>query len=722
MRKARNITAASLSLILATSLGCGTGLAYAEEPSNEPISSEEIGQADSSQGEENDLQLSDGGLNDSGELSVGSEPEVSDEGTVSDDAAFAEEGIDDSSVYYRNDAGEFAYTPEGALTIEDLPAEPMMLAARSSFRVSVTELGGVDRYETVAKEALYAFGSCNTAVVASGLGYADSIAAAGLAGSLDCPILLTNYDYVPDVTADALKSLGVKHVVLLGSEDVANASAKRQLQEIVGSSGTVERVAGADRYATQMAVYEYGKKRGFWTGDTVIVSAATGFADALSISPVSYALKAPVFFCDESGYFPAEQERVLKNELKAKNFLITGSEVVVSQKALNVAKGLASSRGGSAVRLGGDDRYQTSQEIAKYAVKNLGFSWDNVAFASGEGPYDSLGGGVVQGKERSVLLLADGTNSSSVNVIKQSGGSVSTGLKFFGSTVVVPADVRSKICSTLGAEYLGNVSYVSYGISRSRMAELQVARGEGNGYGYDDFYSALNPDQHEYGTSAFYQFAVLNNGYSGVSASSINGYVSANCTYQENSTGRKSALRNAGQYFVNAAKASGVNEAYLLAHGIWESGWGCSELASGWTPTADGYVTVNGTKYPYKKGTTYYNFYGIGAVDSGPLSGGRAMAVKEGWTSPQKAITGAAEWIASNYLNRSNPGQQNTLYLMKWDVPGAAATGSAWHEYCTGLDSWVLGIAKIMGNCYSYAGMSFDETDVAFSVPVYAGN
>lgn len=413
---------------------------------------------------------------------------------------------------------------------------------------------------------------------------------------------------------------------------------------------------------------------------------------------------------------------MLKNELKAKNFLITGSEVVVSQKAFSFAKGLASSRGGSAVRLGGADRYQTSQEIARYAVKNLGFSWDNVAFASGEGPYDSLGGGVVQGKERSVLLLADGTNSDSVNVINQSGGSVSTGLKFFGSTVVVPADVRENICNALGVEYLGNVSYALYGISRSRMAELQVARGESNGYGYDDFYRALNPDQHEYGTSAFYQFAILNSGYSGVTALNINGYVSANCKYQESSTGRISALRNAGQYFVNAAKASGVNEAYLLAHSIWESGWGCSELASGWTPTEDGYVTVNGTKYPYKKGATYYNFYGIGAVDSGPLSGGRAMAVKEGWTSPQKAIMGAAEWIADNYLNRSNPGQQNTLYLMKWDVPGAAKTGSAWHEYCTGLDSWVLGIAKIMGNCYSYAGISFDDTGLTFSVPVYAGN
>lgn len=192
-------------------------MAYAEEPYDETIPRVEIGQVDSSQ-EEGNLRLLDGSSSDSGEPFAEFESAASDKGAANHDAAFAEEVIDASSVYYRNDEGEFAYTPEGVLTLEDLPAEPVTLAARSALKVSVTELGGVDRCATVAKEALYAFDSCDTAVVASGLGYADSIAAAGSARSLDCPILLTNYDYVPDVTVDALKSLGVKRVVLLGSE------------------------------------------------------------------------------------------------------------------------------------------------------------------------------------------------------------------------------------------------------------------------------------------------------------------------------------------------------------------------------------------------------------------------------------------------------------------------------------------------------------------------
>lgn len=617
--------------------------------------------------------------------------------------------------YNANEAGEYTYVPEESLSSEGLMPEVQMMSATAE--ATVVNLGGEDRYETVAKEALYAFPKSKTALVASGAGYADSIAAASLAGALNCPILLTQTNSVPAVTVNALKTMGVNRILLLGSESVANANVLRTLK----SFGSAERIFGADRYATQMAVYSYGARNGLWDGvETAIVASATGFADALSASPISYALKAPVFFCDGSRNLPAAQKSALANELKSvKNFLLLGSEKVTSKETAAYLQNLASARGGSFARLEGPNRYETSMAVAQYAVKNLGFSWDGVAFASGQGPYDSLGGGVVQGKEKSVLLLADATSCESVDVITKNGGTVDTTLKFFGSTVVVPGDVRAKICSTLHVPYYSNTSFARYGIARSRMAQLQVARNEPNDYGYDDFFTALNPDQYEYGTSAFYQFAKLTDGYSGMSTDAMNTFVANNCSYSESNYGRKSNLRNMGQAFVAAAQESGVNEVYLLAHAIWESGWGCSELAGGWVPDKDGEVIVNGKHYPYKKGQAYYNFYGIGAVDSNALSGGRALAVKEQWTSPELAIRGAAQWISDNYLRRSS-GAQDSLYLMKWDVIGAVESGSAWHEYCTGLGSWCEGISSVMNSCYRTAGRPFGNK-LSFSVPVYAG-
>ena len=609
-----------------------------------------------------------------------------------------------------NELGEYSFSTEDGLQLEDLSSGATLL--RSS---SLVELGGEDRYQTVAKEALYAFDHTDTAIIASGWGYADSISAGGLAGALDCPILLTDGNSLSPVTRDALAKLSVRNVILLGSKDVVSSNVESQLRSLLGSEGSIERVSGPDRYSTQAAVYDYGVAHGLWTGDTAIVVSAIGFADALSVSPISFSKKAPVFFCDHSRTLPQRQLAALQGARQFKNVILIGSESVTSSSTLNVLQQMTSSRGGYAVRLGGPDRYLTSVAVASYAVSSLGFTWDKVAFASGQGPYDSLGGGVVQGKENSVLLLADSSSWVSSESVPVS--SVGT-LKFFGSTVVVPEKVRAAICARFGFSDYSGVTNAYYNISLSQMATLQVARNEGNGLTFGDFYSVLNPSTYQYGTPEYLQFAVLNAGYSGVDAETLNSFVADLCSWSEQKYGRESALRGMGDVFVEAAHTYGVNEVYLLSHAIWESGWGCSELATGWTPETDGEVVINGRIYPYRKGETYYNFFGIGAVDSNSLSGGRAMAVKEGWNSPRAAILGAAKWISSNYHNRIS-GRQNTLYLMKWDVAGAANTGSAWHEYCTGSNSWVLGISRVMSNCYSHAGRDFSRNQLQYSVPIY---
>ena len=122
-----------------------------------------------------------------------------------------------------------------------------------------------------------------------------------------------------------------------------------------------------------------------------------------------------------------------------------------------------------------------------------------------------------------------------------------------------------------------------------------------------------------------------------VSAAQLDAYIASTAN------GRTGTLAGNGEAFVNAARRYGVNEVYLLAHAILESGWGTSTLAKGYV--YDGKTLVDGKTWP--KGT-YYNFYGIGAYDSSPLSGGRALAIKNGWDTPEKAIHGAARWIATN--------------------------------------------------------------------------
>ena len=225
-------------------------------------------------------------------------------------------------------------------------------------------------------------------------------------------------------------------------------------------------------------------------------------------------------------------------------------------------------------------------------------------------------------------------------------------------------------------------------------------------YTQADIVASMTPTNYGAGTSGYYQFAQLNHGYSGmVSAAQLDAYIASTAS------GRTGTLAGKGEAFVNAARRYGVNEVYLLAHAILESGWGTSTLAKGYV--YDGKTLVDGKTWP--KGT-YYNFYGIGAYDSSPLSGGRALAIKNGWDTPEKAIDGAARWIATNYLN--NAFSQNTLYKMRWNYVEYARYGSVCHQYATDRD-WATKIGSLMNAIYASASVGQAQTGLTFLVPSY---
>lgn len=215
--------------------------------------------------------------------------------------------------------------------------------------------------------------------------------------------------------------------------------------------------------------------------------------------------------------------------------------------------------------------------------------------------------------------------------------------------------------------------------------------------------SYLDPSQLKLKNGGYYTFADIR-GYTGMSAAQLDGYI------ESTSAGRSGNLRGMGAYFVSAAKKYNLNEMYLLAHAIIESGWGTSDLASGYS--YDGLIPINGKTYPVGK---YYNFYGIGAVDSSPLSGGRSLAIQNGWNSPKAAIEGAALWIAVNYINRADY-PQVTLYDMRWDPARSVDTHvRSWHQYATSI-TWASSIGRVMELGYEYNDVTPQMT---FIVPSY---
>ena len=127
--------------------------------------------------------------------------------------------------------------------------------------------------------------------------------------------------------------------------------------------------------------------------------------------------------------------------------------------------------------------------------------------------------------------------------------------------------------------------------------------------------------------------------------------------------------------FINAAKEKHVNEVYLISHALLETGSAKSELASG--------VEIDGKKY--------YNFFGVGALDEDPIKTGSEYAKKHGWDTPEKAISGGADFIHSHFLSNKD---QNTLYSMRWNPKNPGE-----HQYATDI-KWAESNASIMANFY----------------------
>lgn len=154
----------------------------------------------------------------------------------------------------------------------------------------------------------------------------------------------------------------------------------------------------------------------------------------------------------------------------------------------------------------------------------------------------------------------------------------------------------------------------------------------------------------------------------------------------------KGILSGKEQSYIDAAKRYSVNEIYLVAHSILETGNGTSTLA-------------NGVKY---NGTTVYNMFGIRAVDNNPIYSGAKYAYEMGWTSPEKAIEGGAKWLSEQYINHKVY-RQNTLYKMRWN-PASPAT----HQYATDV-GWAIKQVAHINEIYEVLNCE----EIVFEIPIY---
>lgn len=183
-------------------------------------------------------------------------------------------------------------------------------------------------------------------------------------------------------------------------------------------------------------------------------------------------------------------------------------------------------------------------------------------------------------------------------------------------------------------------------------------------------------------------------------------FLQGKISYTATDGSTKSINKTYTQVIMEAGKKYNISPYHLASRIRQEQGTGnASETATG-----------NG-KGSYNKGYTgYYNYYNIGATGgstSDIIKNALEKAKKEGWTDPEKAITGGAEFVKNEYIGYG----QNTLYLQKFDVDNSDGD-LYWHQYMTNVSA-----SKSEGqetkNAYNKMGKLNKNSHFIFSIPVF---
>lgn len=278
--------------------------------------------------------------------------------------------------------------------------------------IPATRLAGANRVATAATIALERLAggddAAPTVLLANAATFPDALAGSALAGHVeglegvvDAPLLLTGADELPEATAQALRELSARRVVLMGGAAAISDSVEQQLDE----DYDVVRVAGPNRFATaaEAARRLAANAGGLGTvggATTVIVASGERFPDALAAGPLGYANALPILLT-EAERLPEATAAVIE-ELAPEQALVVGGTAAVSAE---VAAAIGDA-GVQIQRVAGPTRTATAARLADFAITQGLLDANDAALARGDAFPDALAGGTDAGERRAPILLA----------------------------------------------------------------------------------------------------------------------------------------------------------------------------------------------------------------------------------------------------------------------------------------------------------------------------
>ncbi len=281
----------------------------------------------------------------------------------------------------------------------------------------VTRVAGLDRYDTAAllarrgwdPDGTKGWAGVDHVVIANGEPgkEADPIAAAGLAGAYDAPVLLTRAARLPLRTRAILKEIAKANpgvsVHIIGGPKVVPDGRWNEIRAIPGIRRTKDRIDGSDRYATSAAIAEeIVRIKGADAVNGFILIAGdnpNAFYDALAASPIAFAHTMPMLAVRLHSV-PSVVGRVLTSPaLSRKPRFAVSSNTYIAEESLSGATRITHS----------PIRYFAAHDIAEFAVAQ---GWVSVEDAGVTASLpDALAGGAFLGRRGGVLLFTDSSST-----------------------------------------------------------------------------------------------------------------------------------------------------------------------------------------------------------------------------------------------------------------------------------------------------------------------
>ena len=203
-------------------------------------------------------------------------------------------------------------------------SEKVVTSVRTVTGATVERWAGTDRYGTAAVVSA-TYDVADVVYVASGQNFPDAMAGSARAGALDAPVLLVRHGSVPTATAAELERLQPDQIRVLGGTKAVSDAVVTEL----GSFGDVERIAGADRFATAVAV-----SADHPTSAQAFVASGRAWPDALAAAALAGREEAPLLLVKQDsipGVTWTELDRFDPGQVWVMGGSAVISEVVVEQ-------------------------------------------------------------------------------------------------------------------------------------------------------------------------------------------------------------------------------------------------------------------------------------------------------------------------------------------------------------------------------------------------------